>query len=233
MREAVQATGGGFGRRPGFQARVQAHLQALFADHGILRLWWTNRAAIAPGVWRMNQPGHARLRRLRDEGVRTIVNLRGPARQPYRLLQDESCRVLGLTQHCVRMRARAAPSRGDLLALIDLLERVEPPLAMHCKSGADRTGMAAALWRILREGDDAATAMRQLTAAHGHSARSRAGVQGQVLRAFAAEGEARGLTLRVWAETRYQPEAVTRDFLAWRRGQRGWAGLRRLLISGT
>jgi len=196
--------------------RLRAWLYGLFADHGAVRLFWKNRWQVAPGVWRMNQPAHHDLARLRREGVRTVINLRGESARPFRQLEARSCHRLGLTLVNLRLHAKTVPSRETLLALLDSFEAAELPLVMHCKSGADRTGMAAALWRLVMAGGDAATAAQQLSLRYGHSPRGAAGVQGQILRAYAEEGESVGLSFRCWVETRYDPASIEAAFARWR-----------------
>ena len=50
------------------------------------------------------------------------------------------------------LSATRRPTRRELLQLIDLLETCSYPLLIHCKSGADRTGLASALYRLVRRG---------------------------------------------------------------------------------
>ncbi len=201
-------------------ARTLARLYLLIFDHGLARLVWKNRFEIAPGIWRSNQPAEADLVRMRAAGITTIVNLRGASNRGYRLLEDECCRRLGLDLVHIRLTAKRAPSRETLLDLVDLIERLQPPLLLHCKSGADRTGFVAALWRLLREGDSVEAAMRQLSPRYGHFPRCRRGVQGQILRSYARDGAAEGLSFRSWVANRYSPDAVTRDFQHWLAGAR-------------
>jgi protein tyrosine/serine phosphatase len=54
---------------------------------------------------------------------------------------------------------------ADLLAI---MRRAPKPLLVHCKSGADRTGLVSALYRFAIEGKGADEADRQLTVLYGH-----------------------------------------------------------------
>lgn len=195
--------------------RRAAWAQALWQDHGALRLWWKNRAQVAPGVWRSNQPGPLDIARFSAMGIQRVVNLRGASdRGPY-LYEAAACRAEGLELIDLPLISRKAPDRAMLLALVDLLTELEPPVVLHCKSGADRTGLAVALWRILRQGDNVAEASRALSWLHGHNPRGRAGLMGQILRDYAAQGEAEGMGMRDWAATRYDPEGLPERFQRW------------------
>ena len=41
------------------------------------------------------------------------------------------------------------PTREALLELWDTFENGEYPMLVHCKAGADRTGGAVAIWRMM------------------------------------------------------------------------------------
>jgi hypothetical protein len=83
-------------------------------------------------------------------------------------------------------------------------------MLVHCKSGADRAGFAAAVFLIL-DGRDMAQARRQLSLRFGHWRRSRAGVLDAVLEAFARDAGTGGDFLG-WLRDAYDPAAIGRDF---------------------
>ncbi len=83
---------------------------------------------------------------------------------------------------------------------------------MHCKAGADRAGLAAALYLILHEGRPVAEAARQLSARYGHFRFAKTGILDAFFARYLAEGEAKGLDFLTWVETVYDPEALKRDF---------------------
>ena len=83
---------------------------------------------------------------------------------------------------------------------------------MHCKSGADRAGLAAGL-AILFEGGTAADALKQLSWRFGHINRSRTGVLDAFYVRYQSEAEGRVPFLQ-WVERDYDEIALRRDFVA-------------------
>ena len=101
--------------------------------------------------------------------IRTVVNLRGENLsnewyQNEKAVTDE----LGVTLVDARMSAHELPSRETLLLLYDTFTTGEHPMLIHCKSGADRTGAASAIWRILVLGDSREAAAEELSTQYGH-----------------------------------------------------------------
>lgn len=180
-----------------------------WTDHGWIRIWWWNLAQVAPGVWRSNQPSPRRLRRYRDLGIRTVVNLRGSSRHSHGRFEQSACERLGLELITVKLRARNLVDRDRLLLLLDLFERLERPFIMHCKSGADRAGLASALYLLHIEGVDIAEARRQLSLRFAHVRQFRTGILDYMLDAYETDFAARPVPVREWIETRYDPEALT------------------------
>ena len=197
----------------GRRARIAAWANMLLVDHGLFRLAYLNRHRVGRGeLWRSAQPGPHDLARFRAEGVRTIVSLRGGREHGSWPLQREACERHGLELvECV-LRSREAPARETILAARDVFARIQYPAVMHCKSGADRAGLAAALYLILHEKRSAAEAMRELSARYGHFRFAKTGILDAFFDRYLREGEPRGLDFITWVETMYDPEALRREF---------------------
>jgi protein tyrosine/serine phosphatase len=186
-------------------------------DHAWLRLLWTNFAEVAPGVYRSNQPDPARLARLHRMGIRTIVNLRGVHRQSHYLFEAESCAALGLTMVNLQLHARRAAPRSELLALIETFRTAEKPLLLHCKSGADRAGLAAAIYLLAIEGRTAAEARRHLHPRYVHFRWSQTGICDHLLDVYEARAAASPIDFETWVATEYDQPALDADFARARR----------------
>lgn len=198
--------------------RRTALLHFEWVDHQFLRRYWTNFAEFGLGLWRANQPSPQQLARYKKMGVQTVVSLRKQGKQSYNLFEAEACAELLIHFHHYSIGgARRLPPAARILATTEQLAELPRPLLIHCKSGADRTGFAAALVLILIEGRPVREATRQLARKHLHFPHSRSGVLGHVFRVYLRDVEPRGLSFRDWLETEYDPDAITADFKLWRR----------------
>lgn len=104
-----------------------------------------------------------------DLGVRTVVNLRGEnVGDAWYDTEAATVERLGATLVNVRMSANRAPSVETLLTLHQTLLSVEHPILIHCKGGADRSGAAAAIWRMAVAGHSREAALSELDCRYGH-----------------------------------------------------------------
>ena len=202
-------------------ARRAARWHYQLVDHGFLRAMWRNLHQIAPQVYRSNQPSDRQLAALhKSVGLKTVLNMRGKSKNSFYLFEAETCEKHGITLVDLPMSASEAPSRQKLHQLIATLRAVEKPLLMHCKSGADRTGLAAVLYLLLVEKRPYAEAKAQLSLRYLHVANSPAGVQDHLLRCFEAAERQTGIGFEDWLQNEYDPAQVTASFARWRAGDR-------------
>ncbi|MEO6298774.1 MAG: tyrosine-protein phosphatase [Paracoccaceae bacterium] len=198
------------------------HFQLM--DHAFLRIFWTNLHQVAPGVWRSNQPSPGRLRRWHVKlGLRSVLNLRGESSQGFYLFEEEACRETGMALYNLQLYAKQPPSREKLKQLLDLFQTIPKPMLFHCKSGADRTGLAAALYLLTIENCPIAEAQRQLSRRYLHVENSRAGIQDHLLRLYARAFADTGISFRDWLHSGYDPAVVSASFLRWQAGDRSLA----------
>ena len=196
------------------EARTRAHRHFKWIDHGILRTFWTNLDEIAPGVWRSNQPDRDRIHKYKEMGIKTIINLRGTNRRSPFLFEEEACHETGLTMISHAVHARSLVSAQILLDLLGTFETAEKPFLMHCKSGADRAGLAAALYLLHCEGASIEDAKAQLSFKYVHISRSKTGVLDEMLLAYERDCREREMPIKDWLQTRYDLEKITAEFNA-------------------
>lgn len=191
--------------------RWQGQFYAATVDHGWLRRHWRNEGRIAEGLYRSNHPDAAALALWQARGIREVISLR-PASGAVHAFEAEACEALGLRLLNAPLTAREAPRVAGLLALLDIFDTLNRPGAgpalIHCKSGADRTGLAAALWAIHVEGCPVIEAKGALSFRHLHIRASKTGVLDRFLEAYAARCTQGAIGLRTWIETEYDPTTV-------------------------
>ena len=193
---------------------MSALLSSLFIDHAVLRLSWTNWGVVVPGrVYRSNHPVPFHLRRaVARHGLRTIINLRGEAANPSTSRSAAAAARLGIDHVYMAFESRGAPHRERIVRFHEIYRKMRFPALIHCKSGADRAGLAAGLV-ILFEGGTAAAASRQLSLRHGHIARSPTGILDAFFRMYAQEGEGKKSFLD-WVREDYREDELRRRFQA-------------------
>lgn len=133
---------------------------------------WSNLHTVIPGkIYRGAQPSPSAIQTLvKQYGVRTIVNLRGAClAQEWYLEEAKSAQGLGISLEDLTFSAGRWPSHYEIQHLVEVLESAEYPIFMHCRQGADRTGMASAIALVLVGDAPYAEARRQLSMRYGHA----------------------------------------------------------------
>lgn len=90
--------------------------------------------------------GPALERLIRGKGLRTVINLRGNDQDSGWFLEEqEVVRQHGVNLYTFDLSANKLPVYLKLRRIIELLASAEKPVLIHCKRGADRTGLVSAL----------------------------------------------------------------------------------------
>ena len=194
--------------------RAAAWRDSLLVDHAVFRLVWTNFAEVLPGrLYRSNHPTPAQLAAVkRRVGLTTLINLRGRRFCGSDALSRDAAARLGLRHVDMAFESRGAPHRDRILRFHEVFHSLDGPALMHCKSGADRAGLASGL-AILFVGGTAAAAMRQLSWRFGHWRTARTGILDAFFRLYAREGEGR-MPFIDWVRDEYDEAGLKRDFVA-------------------
>lgn len=206
-------------------ARVRAYADMWLKDHGFIRDLYFNLHRISDKAWRSAQPGPRQIGRVRDLGIRTIVNLRGRRDTcgSY-ILEREAAAAAGLTLVDFPLRSRSAWEKPTLHAAARLFDTLEYPVLFHCKSGADRAGMMATLYLFLHEGLALETAMGQMSLRFGHVKWGPTGIIDHFYEAYAAHARAREAAgdraidadpraaFLAWVDQDYDPAALNAAF---------------------
>jgi protein tyrosine/serine phosphatase len=104
------------------------------------------------------------------------------------------------------VESRGAPHKDRILRLAEIYRTMRAPALIHCKSGADRAGLAAGLY-VLIQGGTTREAMRQLSWRFGHIRQSKTGILDAFFATYARDGEGKKPFLD-WVGEDYDEEAL-------------------------
>lgn len=143
---------------------------ALLAYLGML--YYTNNFhAVIPGeLYRSAQVTPEQIASYQAEvGIASILNLRGavPGKDWYDAEIATSAR-LGITHADFAMSARQELTAAQAQDLIALMKRLPKPILVHCLQGADRSGLASALYLAAIAGRSESEAAAQISIRYGH-----------------------------------------------------------------
>ncbi len=131
-----------------------------------------NFAEVVPEqVYRSAQPAPDTLEQWHSKHkLATVINLRGGwNNDDWWLAEREVCKRLGIRMVDVKMTASKLPKPEELAILMDALQDPSArPLLIHCRNGADRSGLASAIARILAGQGLDDSVDQALRIGHGH-----------------------------------------------------------------
>lgn len=129
-----------------------------------------NIGIVDPGrVYRSAQPTSRADDMIREYRLASILNLRGGTPKNFFYANEvRAAQDAGISFYDLPLSATRRPKRRELLLLIDVLNQCDYPLLIHCKSGADRTGLASAIYRMEILGQPPEQAKRAFTVLHSH-----------------------------------------------------------------
>jgi len=155
----------------------------------------------------------------RRHGLRSVINLRGHRQDcGSDALGRTRASALGLVHLDAPFESRGAPHKDRILRLAGLFAELPEPVLIHCKSGADRTGLAAGIWLLL-QGHGVPAALDQLHWRFGHVAASRTGILDAFFRDYGAFQAAHGAKPFLdWLREDYSEAALRAGFTS-----RRWA----------
>ena len=194
--------------------RYAAWVDALLMDHGLLRPLWNRPQQFAKDAWRSHQPAPGQLRRLSQLGLKTVINLRGGGSSGSILLAAGASQRLGMTVVDFRMSSRGAPSVERVVAFAELIDNIETPVLLHCKSGADRSGFAAGLYLLITGQGSVSDAKAQLTWRNLHFRGAKTGMLHQFFCVYEQylNNEQHPVSFLDWVTDVYSPEQLEQSF---------------------
>ncbi len=96
-------------------------------------------------LYRGGAPTHAGLQRLKEQGIRTVIDLRSESRGD----EQQAVERLGMRYVSIPCRAQN-PTDAQMAQFLSIVMSPEAqPVFVHCHHGMDRTGTAVAMYRMI------------------------------------------------------------------------------------
>ncbi len=194
--------------------RFLVWMNAMFIDHAFFRFFYNLRSRVGPDLFRSAHPMPYQLRAAKAAGIGSIISLRGvETHMGSNVLEWETCQQIGLPIVHFPMGSREAPHRDAILGLARLFDTLPKPILAHCKSGADRAGMASTIYLLMQHNAPFEEAIKQLEFwRHGHVRQAKTGVLDHFFETYRQHHAAHGTPFREWVETHYDRDAVEQSF---------------------
>ena len=145
----------------------------LFYGLLVFVVWWIgylrysgNFYKVADGIYRSHQLYNFDMPEFyKKYHFKTILNLRGakPNKKWY-IYEKTFCKEHNITLIDFKISDKKVQSIQTMQKILNIIKRAKKPLLIHCKAGADRTGLASALyWDSIGKNGD-----KMLSLKYGH-----------------------------------------------------------------
>lgn len=193
--------------------RVKHHWSHWFVDHGIIRAMYNNFYPLSDKMYRISQPTPFQVRKYHKKlGIKTIINLRGENNFGSYFFEKEECHKLGIVFIDFRIYSRDVPTKEVLLHLKELFTTIEYPAMMHCKSGADRAGIASVLYLIFQHNTPVEIAIQQLGAKYGHFKQNKTGILDYFFQCYLDFNAHTPISFLDWVEHHFDRDEIKNNF---------------------
>jgi len=158
-------------RRLLFAGSAVGAIGAVFLVYAMFLLATGNVHVVVPGeLFRSGQLSAGEMTHLiKTYGIKSVLNLRGEnAGQPWYREEVKAVKLAGIDHVDFRLSAKNDLSQKEIKDLISIMRSSAKPLLIHCQGGADRTGLAAALYVYVFTDRSEEEAEEQLSIAYGH-----------------------------------------------------------------
>lgn len=167
------------GRMPGISPKLLRRLtwgvvaglsMAVAAEAGTI-LVGRNFHTLIPGrIYRCAQPSSTDLQGyVAKYGVKTVVNLRGCcSTTDWYVEEGRATAAANIAQEDITLSAGRLPAPHEVRRLIEVLDRAEYPILIHCRRGVDRTGLTSVIAKLLYDNATLKDARKELGLWHAH-----------------------------------------------------------------
>ena len=106
---------------------------------------------------------------LRNYHIRSILNLRGKdSHENWYIDELKTSGESNVIHYDVSLSAYAEPTKQETQILMSIFKAAPRPILIHCQAGADRTGLVAAMWKVIVDKESKVEASKQLSILYGH-----------------------------------------------------------------
>jgi protein tyrosine/serine phosphatase len=101
--------------------------------------------------------------------IKSIVNLIGEdPRKPWYRQELQVSAKHDIRHYDITLSATDEPTEEDTRKLEEIFRTAPRPVLIHCKGGSDRSGLAAAMWKVIVDKEPKSEARKQLSILYGH-----------------------------------------------------------------
>jgi protein tyrosine/serine phosphatase len=146
---------------------ILAVAPAIFVIDAIRR---ANFSVIVDGeAYRSGQMNAEQLARvIKQYGIKSVINLLGTNKSIWYRNEFETSEQLGVRHYDFGLSANQEVSLSEMDEIVKTLRVAPKPILIHCKAGADRSGLVSALYCLAIKGETPAQADRELSIWYGH-----------------------------------------------------------------
>jgi protein tyrosine/serine phosphatase len=106
---------------------------------------------------------------IKKYNIKSIINLRGGnLDEPWYREEIKVSAERKVTRYDLPLSATREPSEEDVRKLMEIFKHAPRPVLIHCQAGADRLGLAAAMWKVVVDKKPKLEAKKQLSILYGH-----------------------------------------------------------------
>ncbi|MDA8214188.1 MAG: dual specificity protein phosphatase family protein [Nitrospiraceae bacterium] len=106
---------------------------------------------------------------IKKYNIRSILNLRGenPDKSWYKE-EMEISKEQNVKHYDIALAASRELTNEEVQKLMGIFKSSPRPILIHCQGGADRSGLAAAMWKVIVDKEPKSEAGKQLSILYGH-----------------------------------------------------------------
>lgn len=120
--------------------------------------------------------------------IKSILNLRGPS-DGLSWYQEEirASSKHNIVHYDVGLSAESEPSPHNVEKILEIFKTAPRPILIHCKAGADRSGLVGAMWKVVVDKQSKSEAEKQLSIKFGHLSFGKTGAMDRFFRTWNPE----------------------------------------------